>query len=161
MIIVSHLAYVKPNGLINHITDAPSDMPENNSMFFDMTIHYIYSAEHEEIGFIDAGQFISTHWWKNGSWAVKGTPPQNLDYYYFDTVSEQWVLDTGAVMNTVRNTRDLKLAMCDWTQLVDVPLTQEQKTAWSTYRQLLRDYPATVPETCDDPDSLVWPTPPA
>lgn len=27
----------------------------------------------------------------------------------------------------------------DWTQLPDVPLTDEQKTAWATYRQQVRD----------------------
>lgn len=161
MITVSHLAYVKPSGLINHITDVPSDMPENGSTFFDMTIHYIYTAEHEQIGFVDPGQFISTHWWKNGAWALMGTIPADTTYYYFDITTESWILDFEAVMAQVRVIRYLKISSCDWTQLDDVPMTAEKKAEWAAYRQQLRDFPATVPPTCDDPDSLVWPTPPA
>jgi len=32
------------------------------------------------------------------------------------------------------------LQQSDWTQLPDVPLTDEQKAAWATYRQALRDF---------------------
>ena len=38
-----------------------------------------------------------------------------------------------------RTTRDKLLADTDWTQMNDSPLTNEQKTAWATYRQELRD----------------------
>lgn len=44
------------------------------------------------------------------------------------------------------------LQQSDWTQLPDVPLTEEQKTAWATYRQALRDLP-------DLPD-VAFPNPP-
>jgi len=160
MVMVSHLAYVKPSGIINHITDVPSDMPENGSSFFDMTVRYIYTSEHQDIGFIDSAQFMTTHWWKNNNWALMGNIPLNTTYYYFDAPSESWILDSNAVLAQVRNIRYLKISSCDWTQLDDVPITAEKKAEWSTYRQQLRDFPATVPPTCDDPDSLVWPTPP-
>lgn len=38
-----------------------------------------------------------------------------------------------------RITRNNLLADSDWTQMNDSPLTNEQKTAWATYRQELRD----------------------
>lgn len=38
-----------------------------------------------------------------------------------------------------RKTRNDLLADSDWTQMNDSPLTNEQKTAWATYRQELRD----------------------
>jgi hypothetical protein len=38
-----------------------------------------------------------------------------------------------------RTTRDKLLADTDWTQMNDSPLTNEDKTAWATYRQELRD----------------------
>ena len=41
------------------------------------------------------------------------------------------------VMRAVRN--DL-LAQSDWTQVADAPVDQQ---AWATYRQALRDFPAT------------------
>ena len=43
------------------------------------------------------------------------------------------------VAETNRKTRNDLLADSDWTQMNDSPLTNEQKTAWATYRQELRD----------------------
>lgn len=42
----------------------------------------------------------------------------------------------------VREERTRILAASDWTQLADAPLTADQRAAWSTYRQQLRDIPA-------------------
>ena len=55
-----------------------------------------------------------------------------------------------------RAERDKKLAACDWTQLADSPLTDEQKTAWGTYRQALRD----VPAQDGFPWEITWPSEP-
>lgn len=52
--------------------------------------------------------------------------------------------------------RNKRLADSDWTQLPDVPLTDEQKTAWQTYRQALRD----ITTTPGWPDNIEWPTAP-
>jgi len=54
----------------------------------------------------------------------------------------------------MRSQRDAKLTMCDWTQLPDSPLNSQDKSAWATYRQELRD----LPENTEDPVSPVWPT---
>jgi hypothetical protein len=40
----------------------------------------------------------------------------------------------------MRNHRDRLLKESDWTQVNDAPVDQE---AWATYRQTLRDFPAT------------------
>lgn len=56
----------------------------------------------------------------------------------------------------IRNTRNAKLASCDWTQIADAPLTEDQKQDWVLYRQHLRD----VPEIFDSTESVVWPQPP-
>lgn len=58
--------------------------------------------------------------------------------------------------NDIRGKRAILLQMCDWTQVPDAPLTNEQKTAWSDYRQALRD----LPETHQIPAEVVWPTQP-
>lgn len=52
--------------------------------------------------------------------------------------------------------RGFLLQQCDWTQIPDVPLSSEDKAAWATYRQTLRDLPSTVP-TLSDIENLVWP----
>lgn len=40
--------------------------------------------------------------------------------------------------------RNLMLEACDWTQSIDAPLTDAKKEEWRTYRQALRDLPASV-----------------
>lgn len=57
---------------------------------------------------------------------------------------------------SVRVQRDAKLAICDWTQLPDAPLTVDAKTAWGAYRQALRD----VPEQAGFPLAVEWPVVP-
>jgi hypothetical protein len=52
--------------------------------------------------------------------------------------------------------RNRRLQVSDWTQALDVPLTQEQKATWATYRQALRD----VPQQEGFPENIVWPTQP-
>lgn len=55
-----------------------------------------------------------------------------------------------------RETRNRLLLMSDWTQLADAPLTEEQKQAWSVYRQELRD----LPNNPGFPDGFDWPVQP-
>jgi len=57
-----------------------------------------------------------------------------------------------------RTTRNKLLADSDWTQMNDSPLTNEEKTAWATYRQELRDMSdsASWPNIADDD----WPVAP-
>ena len=52
----------------------------------------------------------------------------------------------------MRNHRNRLLAESDWTQVVDAPVDQQ---AWATYRQALRDFPATwtAGPTADFPDT--------
>jgi|TARA_R110001606_G_scaffold10475_1_gene45436 hypothetical protein len=59
----------------------------------------------------------------------------------------------------LRRNRDLLLSSCDWTQGSDSPLSSSKKTEWATYRQALRDLPATNTATTED--AVVWPTTPA
>ena len=63
--------------------------------------------------------------------------------------------------NALRRQRDILLAECDWTQGADVPASI--KSAWTTYRQALRDLPVTASPTIDAEEQLqnvTWPTKP-
>ncbi len=61
----------------------------------------------------------------------------------------------------VRQERNAFLSSSDWTQLVDSSLTDEKKAEWATYRQELRDLPATSNEGNGGKVSeTVFPTPP-
>ena len=64
------------------------------------------------------------------------------------------------LMAMLREERDQKLLDSDWTQAPDhsSPLTDTKKAEWTTYRQSLRNLPATV-DISLWPD--VWPTEPS
>lgn len=59
----------------------------------------------------------------------------------------------------VRRVRDVLLKDSDWTQVADVSLTAEQKAAWRTYRQALRDLTITLADIQTQED-VVLPTKP-
>ena len=55
----------------------------------------------------------------------------------------------------IRSLRTHLLQQSDWTQVVDSPLTATQKAAWATYRQQLRDMPATFATATKISDVIV------
>tara|TARA_R110000803_G_C11913645_1_gene313539 strand:+ start:678 stop:959 length:282 start_codon:yes stop_codon:yes gene_type:complete len=55
----------------------------------------------------------------------------------------------------LRLERNKLLVESDWTQVVDSPLTTAKKTQWTTYRQALRDLPASSSPTIDVDENLV------
>ena len=71
-------------------------------------------------------------------------------------------LDALEPMRLLRIERDAKLAACDWRASSDLTLS----SAWSTYRQALRDLPASASPKLDsdynlDSTSVTWPTEPS
>lgn len=84
------------------------------------------------------------------------TLPENVDGIW----AERWELadltaeEIDAQWSAVRDERNARLSACDWTQLADAPLSDAAKADWATYRQALRDLPATQ----TDPFDIVWPT---
>lgn len=68
--------------------------------------------------------------------------------------AEKLVLEAEMPMKALRHERNKKLAECDWTQGEDVPASI--KSAWTTYRQALRD----ITDTYTSLDTVVWPTKP-
>jgi len=55
--------------------------------------------------------------------------------------------------------RNGRLKSCDWTQGADSPLTDTKKAEWATYRQQLRDLPASY-GSLSDKSSVTWPSKP-
>lgn len=77
------------------------------------------------------------------TWAVVDASQSEIEY----RLNSQW--------KSVRNDRNKRLFECDWTQLTDAPLTDEQKAAWQSYRQALRDVTQQT-----DPFNITWPVKP-
>ena len=69
--------------------------------------------------------------------------------------SRAWEL--AAPMARLRRERNERLSACDWTQAADSPLTAEQRAAWATYRQSLRD----LPSVYGGEGPIPWPVAPA
>lgn len=61
-----------------------------------------------------------------------------------------WVMP----IEEVRIKRNFLLTYCDWTQGADCQLSNQAKSAWASYRQELRDVPASYPD-------ITWPDEPA
>lgn len=72
-----------------------------------------------------------------------------------EKTQEELDQESSQMWENVRNERNRYLEECDWTQLPDTPLTEEQKTQWQLYRQQLRDI-----TTQQDPYNIIWPTKP-
>lgn len=77
------------------------------------------------------------------SWDEQDASQAEID----QRISDQWIL--------VRSDRDSRLKSSDWTQLEDVPLSNESKLEWSEYRQYLRDITEQL-----DPFEIWWPEEP-
>ncbi len=78
---------------------------------------------------------------------------------FYIAVHEQKLARKRAIQwNALRDERNKRLALCDWTQLPDAQLkfTEQQKEEWRAYRQALRD----IPLNTAHPANPVWPTEP-
>jgi hypothetical protein len=81
----------------------------------------------------------------NGKWFTK--------YSVADMDDETKAAKDAEQAKSMRVTRNQKLSDSDWTQLADSP---ENKAAWATYRQALRD----IPTQAGFPWEVQWPTQP-
>ena len=71
-------------------------------------------------------------------------------------------------LQEVKDYRNAQLSWSDWTRLDDVTLATDKKAEWATYRQALRDLPATIAADAnltakalaDNHSHSAWPTKP-
>ena len=91
-------------------------------------------------------------------WITSGSRPTDsqIQAEYDRLVAE-------APMTELRRERNIRLAACDWRAFADSPTMSD---AWKTYRQSLRDLPASSSPTLDldgnlDMSSVTFPTEPS
>ena len=92
--------------------------------------------------------------------SILGTPSK--DWATFKAKYDE--LETKFPMDELRMVRNNKLTETDWSQLGDVPVGI--KTTYESYRQALRDLPASANPKLDDngyldDSSITWPTKPS
>ena len=91
------------------------------------------------------------------NWLGSGSAPTEAEID-----AEVTRLDNAEPMRLLRIERDQRLASCDWRASSDLTLAD----AWKTYRQSLRDLPASASPSLDsnydlDLTSVTWPTEPS
>ena len=91
------------------------------------------------------------------NWMGSGTAPTEAEID-----AEVTRLNNAEPMRLLRVERDKRLASCDWRASSDLTLAD----AWKTYRQALRDLPASASPSLDsdydlDLTSVTWPTEPS
>ena len=105
----------------------------------------------------------------NTQWSWTGDEYSGLNWSSSDTKPTESEIDAEVTrlnnaepMRLLRVERDRLLAACDWRASSDLSLS----TAWKTYRQSLRDLPASSTPTLDsdgnlDMSSVTFPTEPS
>ena len=103
-------------------------------------------------------------------WVLRGTEYSGLEWLDSSQTkpteteinSKISSLDSAEAMRLLRIERDTRIAKTDWRASSDLTLA----SAWSTYRQALRDLPASATPKLDsnyelDLTSVTWPTEPS
>jgi len=70
-----------------------------------------------------------------------------------NTIPPENVVPTSFYWQRMRDERNFRLSITDWSVLSDVQLTEEKKQSFLTYRQELRD----LPENIEDIHNFTWP----
>ena len=107
-------------------------------------------------------------------WAFTGEDYEGLDWKdetqtkpteseLFTKVTE---LENAEPMQLLREERDRRISECDWIVIKSKETETDIPTAWKTYRQALRDLPASANPKLDseydlDLSSVTWPTKPS
>ena len=78
-------------------------------------------------------------------------------YEVTDASEEEKTERLEIASTSVREERNRRLAVCDWTQLTDQPLSESDQNAWRVYRQNLRD----IPKQSGFPWNITWPETPS
>jgi hypothetical protein len=77
-----------------------------------------------------------------------------------DLENGQSLLETSLFL--IKDARNKKLLESDWTVNPEVPMTEEKKAQWASYRQALRDFPSTITiDLLKSGADLQWPVLPS
>ena len=106
----------------------------------------------------------------NAEWAWNGDEYSGLTWLDSGSAPTESEIDAEVTrltnaepMRLLRLERNSRLTACDWTQSRDLTLSNDD--AWKTYRQALRDLPASASPSLDsygdlNLTSVTWPTEP-
>jgi hypothetical protein len=145
-------------GELVRITFPQRDLPKEGMLSEDIRVVYVTEETLPSPECNNLRHFINEYWYIDQAFVKLGKKPNKHAKWNNSTGS--WTWDIELFLEDVRQLRRGRLLSCDWTQMPDSPLTAEQKTAWATYRQALRDFPSTIDPSTASLEDLVWPTSP-
>lgn len=126
-------------------------VPEGVESSTGNTVVYI----HEEIE--NTRLFMETTFYDFSSSSFQSRDPQPNSIAVWENGA--WTWNHEDFLNLVRSERSNRLYACDWTQLPDSPLSDEDKELWRTYRQELRDITNDL-SGISSLDEITWPESP-
>ena len=97
----------------------------------------------------------ASHWFDGSNFRIRKLKPSVHHNFSMGV----WGFDSVSFEAAVRKARDEKLTASDWTQIPDAPLTPEERVAWATYRQQLRDITTSL-EGIEFIQDVSWPQEP-
>lgn len=103
--------------------------------------------------------FMSYHWYdmEEEEFKFTGLPPNPHAKWNFET--QEWEWNQEDLINEIRMVRNRLLSSSDWTQAIDVPLSEAELQSWRTYRQQLRDLTTDL-SGVSSISEVNWPLPP-
>lgn len=110
---------------------------------------------------LDFDHFIMNYYYNEttGEFNYTGLPANEHASWNFTTTSWDW--DATKVTKEIRAKRNGLLTNTDYAVLPDAPFTEAQVTELKTYRQTLRDFPATITGNPATTADVTWPSPPS
>ena len=103
----------------------------------------IYALTKSELNSVHGDRYEDICWGED----VDNIPSEQEVLALIPIVKEEYAFEV------LRKKRNLLLSDSDWTQTQD---SKVDKASWSEYRQALRDLPINI----ENPENVVWPTPP-
>ena len=109
----------------------------------------------------------------NKKWSWSGSDYSGFTWIESDTAPTESEIDAEVTrlnnaesMRLLRVERDRRLSLCDWVVTKATETGSTVSDAWKTYRQALRDLPASASPSLDsngnlDLTSVTWPTEPS
>lgn len=107
----------------------------------------------------DTSELLNKFFWNFNTNTLDPYPSSKPSTYHYWNGSA-WVKNGIKFRKELRAKRQVRLSACDWTQMPDSPLTTEQRAAWSTYRQELRDITSNLTGSENLIEDAPWPVPP-
>ena len=148
----THLAYISGCEIVR-LELSPGISPDHLSTVDGLTVFHIYETVRNPPDFLEHNYYNE----ETQSLETRESKPNPAASW--DNNRQAWKWDASHLLDMVRAVRDSKLSACDWTQVLDNQLTEQQRKEWQSYRQTLRD----ITKTCTaitGLDDVKWPTEP-